>query len=824
MLFRSISSWLERTWLEAQIKSTATPLLLLNALQEQTLWEQIIRQSAQGENLLHVTATAMLAKQAWQLCQEWQIDIKQTVFSQTEDSLAWQNWALSFQNHCQKQHWVSHAQLPDLINQQLLQKSFCPPRQIFLIGFDEITPQLQTLLTTLNQLGCPAQRIDENHYQARTQKIALPNTKTEIQTMALWCRKLLETPNSGLIGCIIPNLVDLRSQVLTEFTNLFAPETQLPGYPETTLPFNISAGISFKNYPVIQTALTTLTINDFVSLEKLSSLLLSPFLGSAEQEMTTRAELDAQLRSLGEREILLQQVITLAKLNRCPQFAEQLQRLQQNLKNRKESFLPSDWASFYSQQLTALGWPGERTLNQTEYQLAQRWLELLSEFASLDVVLGTINANTAYQHLSYLASSIVFQPQLPKPAPIQILGVLEAAGIGFQHLWVMGLHDGVWPSPANPNPFIPLVLQRQLELPHSSSSRELQFSQTLTQRLTRSAPEVIISFPQVHEDQILRPSPLLADMEEIKLATLQLPAFTAYNAIIFDTSKVEFFVDNQAPALIANEKIAGGTAIFKDQAACPFRAFARFRLGAQDLDSPQLGLSAIDRGSLLHNTLEILWNQIRDQASLIALPENQLNKIITQSINKALVAYSKKRPLTLKKKFTEIETLRLHKLLSAWLDYEKTRPPFTVLMTEQAQDYSVAQIPLKLRVDRIDQLPDGSHLIIDYKTSAILSNSWFDDRPDEPQLLIYCMANPAATRGLLLAQVRSGSLQFKGVSATDIGIKGVYPEKWDDITQHWQTAINKLGDEFQQGNAIVDPKRGQQTCNLCNLQLLCRIE
>ena len=49
------------------------------------------------------------------------------------------------------------------------------------------------------------------------------------------------------------------------------------------------------------------------------------------------------------------------------------------------------------------------------------------------------------------------------------------------------------------------------------------------------------------------------------------------------------------------EQLRGGSALIEDQSQCPFRAFARRRLGAQTLDEPVVGLSSADRGSILHD-------------------------------------------------------------------------------------------------------------------------------------------------------------------------------------------------------------------------------
>jgi len=96
-------------------------------------------------------------------------------------------------------------------------------------------------------------------------------------------------------------------------------------------------------------------------------------------------------------------------------------------------------------------------------------------------------------------------------APVQVMGMLEAAGLRFDHLWIMGLHDEALPAPANPNPFLPTSLQRQHKLPHSSAERELEFANKLAERLLASAPDVVLSYPEREGDRTLSPSPLVAD-------------------------------------------------------------------------------------------------------------------------------------------------------------------------------------------------------------------------------------------------------------------------------------------------------------------------
>ena len=86
------------------------------------------------------------------------------------------------------------------------------------------------------------------------------------------------------------------------------------------------------------------------------------------------------------------------------------------------------------------------------------------------------------RHLTQLCEETVFQAEAPQ-APIQVLGALEAAGMQFDAVWLLGMDDQSWPPSAAPNPLLPARLQRELGMPHASAQRELLFARHLTEQL-----------------------------------------------------------------------------------------------------------------------------------------------------------------------------------------------------------------------------------------------------------------------------------------------------------------------------------------------------
>src|SRR6185503_5842029 len=169
----------------------------------------------------------------------------------------------------------------------------------------------------------------------------------------------------------------------------------------------------------------------------------------------------------------------------------------------------------------------------------------------------------------------LFQPE-SLDAPIQVLGVLESAGLRFDCLWVSGLTDEAWPLTARPNPFIP----------QASAEASAALDARLTGEWKRAAGEVVFSWPAKDKDKDLAPSPLIVDIEEQPIAV---PDYPRFRDLLFASRKMESFDDRKAPP-VSPGKVRGGTRVLADQAACPFRAFAKWRLSAEALEEPESGL------------------------------------------------------------------------------------------------------------------------------------------------------------------------------------------------------------------------------------------
>ncbi len=836
------NAWLERCWDEysasSLTKEESVSRTLLSPVQEAKLWETVIGDSGLGDGLLQSHTTAQTVRDAWCLGWEWGISPPSADAAPNEDVRAFAIWSRVFDDRCRVGGWQDRARLADTLREAFANGYLNTPKQLLLFGFEELTRQQERLLEVLRRRGTTVQTIEASPSPYSVVRRELPGPLEEIAAAAQWARGHLET-GASRIGIIVPDLGAMRPQVVRIFDDTFAPGAVLPGSANSARPYNLSLGQALSQYPIVHTALQILELGKGeLACEEIGSLLRSPFLGGASDEWARRALLDVACRQ-GEPLVRINNLLRLAqdqdreggwRAHSAPLLAARLKSWRVLLDSFPKKQLPSDWAEGFARGLMALGWPGDRQLDSEEYQTVEAWRELLSALSSLDEVTDRMGYAEALSTLMRMSGERIFQPKMPE-VPVQVMGLLEAAGLEFDGLWITGLHDAAWPGHPRPNPFIPTELQRRYNLPHASAARELEFSRRLTEWLLASAPEVIVSHARRSGDENLRPSPLIAHLSARETETPG--AIGALHQLVHESRpSLEQISDERAPSLAAGTEARRGTGVFKDQAACPFRAFAHVRLGARALNEPEPGLDAADRGNLLHSVMKALWLNLKSHSNLCALPEDALRVAVREAVAGAIAGMARERPQTFTARFVALEQTRLERLVLGWLEIEKQRAPFTVVLPEKDQTASYGGLTIRIVPDRVDELENGARVVIDYKTGSPRLSQWFGDRPDEPQLPLYALAqvNVAA---VAFAQLRKNDVRFLGIAA-EAGLapdvepvadikEGAALGSWKALLAEWHRVIEVLGEAFRTGDARVDPKDGFKTCEYCDLGPLCRV-
>src|SRR3990167_8879763 len=141
-----IASWIQRCWDDYVSKTFSVVPLLLNSMQEDFIWEDIIVNTPLSIPLLQTAKTATMVKKAWRLLNQWQVNIHDSSFQETEDARALYKWISQFQNMMHHENYLDQSRLPTLVTEKIKTNDIIPPAHISLLGFTELSPQLKYLL------------------------------------------------------------------------------------------------------------------------------------------------------------------------------------------------------------------------------------------------------------------------------------------------------------------------------------------------------------------------------------------------------------------------------------------------------------------------------------------------------------------------------------------------------------------------------------------------------------------------------------------------------------------------------------------------------
>jgi RecB family exonuclease len=289
----------------------------------------------------------------------------------------------------------------------------------------------------------------------------------------------------------------------------------------------------------------------------------------------------------------------------------------------------------------------------------------------------------------------------------------------------------------------------------------------------------------------------------------------------------------------ATLEASGGASLIRDQAACPFRSFARHRLNLRSLQPSLIGISASERGAFLHEALFRIWREIQSSDALAALSPAAEQVLLEAAVSGSMQhteSACEARGYSLRERVGpacwQLEHQVCIDMLSQWLGHERERiSPFRVVEMEKNRALQVNGLALMLRPDRIDEFADGRRAVIDYKTRAPSKTRWLGDRPQEPQLPLYSLLD-STIQGIAFAELSTTDPVKFVALGEELGLaehdnkslesqtRGI-ATTWSELVELWKASLNQLAVEFMAGAATVTPRPG--ACDYCDLAPLCRI-
>jgi probable DNA repair protein len=804
---------------------------LLTASQEVLTWEAALRSSGASTEMLQPDMLARVLMEANTLCHAWNIDEDDIRRHHNEGSDLFLHVLTEARRSWTTLGVRPTSALPSHIRRVAGEIPEVLPDTLLLAGFDLLPDAaFELMLTALRKLDVHVRFLNPPASRTTTTLLQYPSIENEIAAAAYWCRNLLRNGEQD-IAVVLPSLDRLRSSVEYQFSDILDPERVVRGHDAETGLFELSLGLRCAEEPLIAAALSALEVQSHeIPVETICGLLRSPFFGATALQSERRIRLELRIREEGVT------TCTAAFLRHvCSRDAEDdvLLSVLSSLEMESEKMGGSAWSASFADFLKRMGWPGDRALSSREYQARTRWEALLDEFASFDTVLSMFTVSEALQRLRRLAQEQVFQPE-STGAPVQVMGMLETAGMRFTHCRIIGMNEERWPPPTRANPFIPLQLQRQALVTEIVPERFLEQMSNVTQRAESLAPDMVFSCSNAEKDNELLPSPLLRHLDVQRMEVEERSYAAAMQANY--PRDVEDVPYANAPVLTAEETVKGGTRILELQSACPFRAFAEVRLHARTPGSPERGMQMRDRGSTMHRILETFWQVHRTQPALLEMNERDLSREIDALLQQHMVGKGRARGAELPEHLWAAEHACLKQILQEWFSVERAREGFTVRAVEEKRSVRLGELQLDIQIDRIDVVGEEQLLLIDYKSAAHRPGDWIDSRIRDPQLPLYATTGDQPVAGLAYAVLRRGECGFAGLTdeshalpplqtAADVLRKQKSElQSWGEVVDLWRSGIAALADEFQLGVAPAQPHDGELTCQYCTLRHFCRID
>lgn len=796
----SFDEWLQRVYEDLSSKGIPQANRFLITHSTLRLAFQLCTPNAEYEN--HVLATT----RAWRTYVEWNLKRVEPDLDTTENGRLFRKWVRRFQRFQNKEGLVTLAELPALIN-QVLTKKLWRPEAVSFFGLVDISPSRQELITQLNQHGCEVSHLqpalgDEKRHQI----IKFESSSRERSTLVTWVRsKLSELGANSRIGVIVPDLATvaprLRRQFEASFFDCYSVDRVV----------NIGLGFPLRDTRLCKDVIQFLdwTTRE-LGYEEVLQLGRSPYLGNLGIPCTFP-------ENFPERMYFREFVFHQKEKTNVPRLKSILK-----LCSGKKQDL-SDWISRTITMLHEVGWGSYANEETRRAQAA--FMLLFNELAKLSPLLGPVSWSRAVALIRSALRAQTLTVDI-RNTPVQVLTREEAVGLVFDALWVTGTSEESWPPKIDLNPMIPISVQRKAHVPRVTQGQILSWAKKVSADWARTAPTAIFSYVDEEQDNadfFVESSRLLARHQNVEVLSILTQWELAARDHPWGTLPKENILRQYSPE--RGTKLPSTTtwirsSTVRDQARCPFRAWAIHRLDLPDKVKPHRIPNVLDRGTDVHELTENLLQTAKSRDEISKLGESE----IAVAVDRVL----KKRSRRLPARFIQTERERLTKLALRWIEFETNRQEFSVVALEKKYSTTLAGLDLSLRVDRIDTTEDLACLVIDYKTGTASPNSWLPPRLMEPQMPLYAVTIPE-TDGIAFQRVpASGSITMTGFANKEDEKKKLKTvpellgEDFYEAKLKWKDTLENTVREFKNGEASVNPINVKTVCQYCHLMGFCR--
>lgn len=432
-------------------------------------------------------------------------------------------------------------------------------------------------------------------------------------------------------------------------------------------------------------------------------------------------------------------------------------------------------------------------------------------------------------------------PALLGRSGVRVANPLAALGRRFDHVWVLGLADTLFPRPAADHPLIDSVVRAQwhaagVTVPDASSLASVEEALFLG-AVGGAGLDVVLSRPLRGVDgRTLRPSPFWQRFDDagVRLEPLPLGSDEERALLLALDGQVPAALEARVAVEVARDAGRPGPhaghleralpvearrwspSQLHAAGACRFQWFAGRLLHLEEPLDPDRVEDRRVTGLLLHAALDGALQgegEAGDVGGRTARAHAALDRKVAELRRSGAL-----RPGPL----WPVQAEELRRTVTRAVRSPVFVPPgWTPTALEERRDFTLTAgghtYELTGIVDRVDRTPDGL-TVTDYKTGTYVSQVMQHGKLNlEIQLPLY-MAALRAANGRYFSIEQAGTIGGAGPAAEGGRRKYTWAQHEQDVTAF----LTALGDHLAAGNVAPSPDQAGQACTYCTFLPVCR--
>ena len=393
---------------------------------------------------------------------------------------------------------------------------------------------------------------------------------------------------------------------------------------------------------------------------------------------------------------------------------------------------------------------------------------------------------------------------------VHVMSVYEARQWQLDTVFLCGLAEKQFPRRHGQDPFLPDLAMEKLKRAgwgvETSSDRDVEEESLFHMAVSSARTRVVLSYAAEGKNG---PSPFWGESDAVAVVPeLVRPAPPERSPARRQVTRI---ADEGLRQWMATQRHATfSVTALENHLACPFRFFASHTLKLRAVPPrPEKRLTFLEEGIIVHQVLEE-WLPERPPIRTV------LERVFSQTCEQKRIIRGYRTETSYAIMLSNLE--RFAEASAVW-------PRNETCQVEKQLEFAVADgINIRARIDRIERLPDGGLIIIDYKYSSAANTKGKVDDSTRLQ-------GPLYVRGIALAGESVAAMVYFSLKgkpeAFGWGIVPGLAKELEALTPEWVArGVAETGravEAVRSGLIAVLPS-SKDACSYCDAKDVCRVE